>query len=113
MEDVGIFYGHLVHFTVFCYILLTFGIVRGNLVYCSRFGILYKEKSGNPDRLASNLLRNRPLKLSHAGFVLLGQKLVRGDRVSRFFLVHDTKTGKNVPNEYKMYQMVIKYTQSP
>jgi hypothetical protein len=33
MEDVGIFYGHLVHFTVFCYILLTFGIVRSNLVY--------------------------------------------------------------------------------
>jgi hypothetical protein len=32
MEDVGIFYGHLVHFTVFCYILLTFGIVCGNLV---------------------------------------------------------------------------------
>jgi hypothetical protein len=28
-----IFYGHLVHFTVFCYILWTFGIVRGNLVY--------------------------------------------------------------------------------
>jgi hypothetical protein len=48
MEDVGIFYGHLVHFTVFCYILWTFGIVRGNLVYVSRFGILYKEKSGNP-----------------------------------------------------------------
>jgi hypothetical protein len=49
MEDVGIFYGHLVHFTVFCYILWTFGIVRGNLVYFSRFGILYQEKSGNPD----------------------------------------------------------------
>jgi hypothetical protein len=48
MEDDGIFYGHLVHFTVFCYILLTFGIVRGNLVYFSRFGILYQEKSGNP-----------------------------------------------------------------
>jgi hypothetical protein len=31
MEDAGIFYGHLVHFTVFCYILFTFGIVRGNL----------------------------------------------------------------------------------
>jgi hypothetical protein len=28
-------------------------------------------------------------------------------RVARFFLVHDTKTAKNVPNEYKMYQMVI------
>jgi hypothetical protein len=48
-EDVGIFYGHLVHFTVFCYIYWTFGIVRGNLVYISRFGILYHEKSGNPD----------------------------------------------------------------
>jgi hypothetical protein len=35
MEDVGIFYGHLVHFTVFCYILLTSGIVFGNLVYFS------------------------------------------------------------------------------
>jgi hypothetical protein len=52
MEDVGIFYGHLVHFTVFCYILRTFGTVRGNLVYISRFGILSKEKSGNPDSLA-------------------------------------------------------------
>jgi hypothetical protein len=30
-------------------------------------------------------------------------------RVARFFLAHDTQTGKNVPNEYKMYQMVIKY----
>jgi hypothetical protein len=50
MEDVGIFYGHLVHFTVFCYILLTFGIVCGILVYFSRFGILYQEKSGNPDQ---------------------------------------------------------------
>jgi hypothetical protein len=32
MEDDGIFYGHLVHFTMFCYILWKFGIVRGNLV---------------------------------------------------------------------------------
>jgi hypothetical protein len=48
MEDDGIFYGHLVHFTVFCYILWTFGIVRGKLVYFSRFGILCQEKSGNP-----------------------------------------------------------------
>jgi hypothetical protein len=47
MEDVGIFDGHLVHFTVFCYILWTVGIVHGNLVYFSRFGILYLEKSGN------------------------------------------------------------------
>jgi hypothetical protein len=48
MEDVGIFYGHLVQFTVFCYILWTFGIVRGHMVYFSRLSILYQEKSGNP-----------------------------------------------------------------
>jgi hypothetical protein len=48
MEDVGLFYGHLGHFRVFCCILWAFGIVRGNLVYFSRFGILYQEKSGNP-----------------------------------------------------------------
>jgi hypothetical protein len=34
-------------------------------------------------------------------------------RVARFFLVHDTKPGKNVPNEDKMYQMVIKYPKTP
>jgi hypothetical protein len=45
---LGIFYGHLVHFTVFCYILLAFGIVCGNLIHFSHFGILYEEKSGNP-----------------------------------------------------------------
>jgi hypothetical protein len=32
LEDVGIFYGHLVHFMVFCYILWAFGMGRGNLV---------------------------------------------------------------------------------
>jgi hypothetical protein len=55
MEDDGIFYGHLVHFTVLCYILWTFGIVSGNLVYFSRFGILYREKSGNPGPQAQTL----------------------------------------------------------
>jgi hypothetical protein len=59
MEDVGIFYWHLVHFTVFGYILWTFGIVRRNLVYFSHFGILYEEKSGNPAR---HWLQNRFLK---------------------------------------------------
>jgi hypothetical protein len=59
MEDVGVFYGHLVHFTVFCYILWTLGIVRGNLVHFSRFGILHQEKSGNPDGTALALIRTR------------------------------------------------------
>jgi hypothetical protein len=48
MEEDGIFYGQLVHFTVFCFDLWTFCKVRGNLVFFPRFGILYKEKSGNP-----------------------------------------------------------------
>jgi hypothetical protein len=34
-------------------------------------------------------------------------------KVARFFFVHDTKTGKNVPNEHKKYQMVIKYPKCP
>jgi hypothetical protein len=33
MEDVGIFGGPFVHFTVFCHILWTLGIVHGNWVY--------------------------------------------------------------------------------
>jgi hypothetical protein len=53
LEDVGVFYGHVVHFTVFCYILRTFGIVCGNLVRFSRFGISYQEKSGNPGELSA------------------------------------------------------------
>jgi hypothetical protein len=34
-------------------------------------------------------------------------------RVARFFLEHDTKYRKNVPNEHKMYQIVIKYPKCP
>jgi hypothetical protein len=44
----AIFYGHLLYFMVICYILWSFVIFLVRLVYFSRFGILYKEKSGNP-----------------------------------------------------------------
>jgi hypothetical protein len=44
MEDVGIFYGHMAHCMVFSYILLTFGKVRGNLVYFSPFGYFVPRK---------------------------------------------------------------------
>jgi hypothetical protein len=40
MESVGIFYGPMVG-------LLPFGIFWVRLVYFSRFGMLYDEKSGN------------------------------------------------------------------
>jgi hypothetical protein len=33
-----------------------------------------------------------------------------GNWVARFFSVKVTKTGKNIPNDHKMYQMAVKYT---
>jgi hypothetical protein len=45
------------------YILWTFGIVRGNLVYFSRFGILCQEKSGNTGRESKLLHSIEVLKL--------------------------------------------------
>jgi hypothetical protein len=44
------FCGHLGHFVVVWDILWSFGTFCGYLVYFSRFGMLYREKSGNPDR---------------------------------------------------------------
>jgi hypothetical protein len=47
MEDVGIFYGHLVHLTAIWNILWTF---NGYLVYIfTVFGMLGQEKSGSRD----------------------------------------------------------------
>jgi hypothetical protein len=48
MDAVGIFYRHFVHFTVFCYILWTFGIVRGNLVYFFPFWYFEPRKIWQP-----------------------------------------------------------------
>jgi hypothetical protein len=48
MEDVGIFYGQLVHFMAFCYILWTFGLVHGNLVYFFPFWYFVPRKIWQP-----------------------------------------------------------------
>jgi hypothetical protein len=48
MEEVGIFYGHLVYFTPILKILWPFDIFYGNWYIFPRVGILYREKSGNP-----------------------------------------------------------------
>jgi hypothetical protein len=70
MEDVGVIYGLLQLYNVFCGklaylvaiwyivpiwvyctnlgILYQFGYIVPILVYCTNFGILYQEKSGNP-----------------------------------------------------------------
>jgi hypothetical protein len=34
-------------------------------------------------------------------------------RVARFFLVQNTKTGKNMPNYHELYQMSISYNTRP
>jgi hypothetical protein len=48
MEDVGLFYGHLVYFSTIWYMCRSFGIFFP-------FGMLYAEKSGNP---AQTLMKN-------------------------------------------------------
>jgi ribosomal protein S27E len=35
--------------------------------------------------------------------------VLKTTRVARFFLVHETKTGRNIPNEHKLYQIIIIY----
>jgi hypothetical protein len=59
MEAVCIFYSHIFYFMVKWYILRPFCTFCAHLVYFSRFGILYRKKSGNPG-LVSNC-RTRPL----------------------------------------------------
>jgi hypothetical protein len=39
MEDVGIFFGHLVSFMAKVIIFWPFGVFHGSLVYFSRFGL--------------------------------------------------------------------------
>jgi hypothetical protein len=34
-------------------------------------------------------------------------------RVARFFIVHFTKTGENIPNDHRIYQIAIKSTKLP
>jgi hypothetical protein len=43
LEDVGLGYGHLVHFTASWSILWPFCIFAGHLVYFFHFGMLYEE----------------------------------------------------------------------
>jgi hypothetical protein len=48
MENVGIFYGHLVNFTAIWYMLWQFGNVVVIWNVFPHFGFLFQEKSGNP-----------------------------------------------------------------
>jgi hypothetical protein len=48
MENVSIFYEQLEYFTAIWYNLWPFGIVSGNLVYFSHFGIFGSRKTWQP-----------------------------------------------------------------
>jgi hypothetical protein len=114
LPTFGIFYDHLV--CTFCV----------HLVHFSRFGIKHQEKSGNP----AWVLSKKRLTIIGRGTILSGisptdraQYLVieRWLRKNSFvecgswlpefsWYVQHTKTGKNKPNDRKLYQMAIKYT---
>jgi hypothetical protein len=49
MEEVGIFYCHLVYFAADWFILRPFGIFCGHLVIFFPFWFAVPKKSGNPD----------------------------------------------------------------
>jgi hypothetical protein len=55
LEDVGIFVDTWSILRSFVIFNGHFGIARGNLVYFSRFGILYQEESGNPEPFWRNV----------------------------------------------------------
>jgi hypothetical protein len=51
LRPFGPISGHFVYCVAIWYILWLFGIFYGYLVYFSHFGVLYQDKSGNPDGL--------------------------------------------------------------
>jgi hypothetical protein len=64
MEDAGVFYGHLVNFTVFCDILWIFGIIRGNFVYFPPFWYFVPGKIWQPCCNPRIILRKKSLPSS-------------------------------------------------
>jgi hypothetical protein len=62
--------------------LWTFGIVRGNLVYFSRFCILYKEKTGNP---APNLCNSSMEKSRHDKILQVLQTPIKMSKFKSYY----------------------------
>jgi hypothetical protein len=65
MENLGIYFDHLVCLTAIGNILWPFGIYCGHLVNFPRFGMLYLEKSGNP---GSEIEMNSKFQISKMQF---------------------------------------------
>jgi hypothetical protein len=59
-------------------------------------------------------MSSRPPNFPHENVQNPGKgRSVIVDRAARFFLVQYTKTGKNIPNDRKIYPMATKYTIGP
>jgi hypothetical protein len=82
IEDVGIFKHNFVYFTAKCSILCSYGTFIGHLIYFSRFGMLYGEKSGNPAFAVKRIHQEEKLFLHH--------RRKQGDQMS--FLIISPKT---------------------
>jgi hypothetical protein len=130
MEDVGIFYGHSVHFTVLCYILWTFGVVRGNLVSFSPFWYFAPRKIWQPwsnpavgQKILSRqtppiLLRDKLRKSSvwQFGRCLFLSRLGRqsGAGFATFVLSKELVFGRQIWNaKFSMQIMALFVSQSP
>jgi hypothetical protein len=103
MEDVGILHDHFVYSTVKRYILWPLSTFYCHLLYLSHFGMLYRENLATlslPRKLVHSVIITTEKKLtlscsttpekSHHLFFVSSLKM----RVARFFMVPDTKTGK-------------------
>jgi hypothetical protein len=57
-----------------------------------------KSKKSKIQNLLKSLTRSRPQRVNDDS-----------SRFARFILVQHTKTGKNLPNGHKTYQLIVKY----
>jgi hypothetical protein len=117
----GMFYGHLVYFMAIWYMYL----ISGNLEYFPPFWYIVPRKLWQP-RVSAPLFHRSPY-LCHSTKIgecsatdwtsclisVLKHSWASLEQSCRICLVHDTRDQKNVPNEHKMYQIVINYPKCP
>jgi hypothetical protein len=70
-------------------------------------------QNGNKGSFLDQLVEFTFLALLRKSRRLKRVRISDKSRVARFFLVQNTKTGKNIPNYHKLYQMSIKHNKRP
>jgi hypothetical protein len=104
MEDVDKYCGHLEYITAVWYILWPLGNFVVSWYSFELFWYTASRKICQPwSKLCTYI---------HTYIVLLSSNHETVQyRVARFVFVQNTKTGKNILNDHKIYQMAIKYFQ--